>query len=62
MANNKQKWLQGAAEKMKKKGTVGLFTKKAENAGKSVQQYATEKYHAKGKLGEEARFAKNSQK
>lgn len=37
----------------------GLFTKKAHAAGKSVGEYANEEQHAKGKLGMEARFAKN---
>lgn len=35
----------------------GLFTKKAEAAGKSVSEYAHEKEHAPGVLGQEARFA-----
>jgi hypothetical protein len=36
----------------------GAFTAKAKAAGKGVQEYATEKAHAKGRLGQEARFAK----
>ena len=36
----------------------GLFTKKAHAAGKGVQEYANEKAHAGGKLGEEANFAR----
>lgn len=37
----------------------GLFTKKAEAAGKGVQEYAREEAHAPGVLGEEARFAEH---
>lgn len=36
----------------------GAFTRKAKAAGKSVSEYAEEKKHAKGVLGQEARFAK----
>ena len=36
----------------------GAFTAKAKAAGKPVQEYATEKEHAKGRIGQEARFAK----
>lgn len=49
-----------AREKMKEHGTVGLFTKKAHAAGKSVQEFAKEKRHAGGKLGKEAVFAANA--
>lgn len=56
----KTKWLQSAKKRMESKGTVGLFGKKAAAAGESTQEYATEKYHAAGKLGAEARFAKNA--
>ena len=31
-----KKWMQHAAAEMKRKGTVGAFTKKAKRAGKSV--------------------------
>lgn len=54
-----EKWMQKARAAMKRKGTVGLFTRKAQAAGKSTQEYAREKYHAPGVLGEEARFAAN---
>ena len=50
--------LSEAGERMRKKGTVGLFTKKAHAAGKSVGEFASEKSHAGGKLGKEANFAK----
>lgn len=36
----------------------GLFTKKAHAAGKSVQEYASEKASSGGKLGKEANFAR----
>ena len=36
----------------------GLFTEKAKRAGKPVQEYAREKAHAGGKLGQEANFAR----
>lgn len=54
-----EKWMQKARDAMKKKGTVGLFGKKAAAAGESTQEYAREKYHAPGTLGKEARFAAN---
>lgn len=50
--------LSEAGKKMREHGTVGLFTKKAHAAGKSVGEYAKEKAHAGGKLGKEANFAK----
>jgi hypothetical protein len=52
MAKDKE-WEQKAVPKSHR----GLFTKKAHAAGKSVAEYAKEKYHAKGKLGREARLA-----
>lgn len=57
-----EKWLQSARSRMKKKGTVGLFGRKAAAAGESTQQYAQEKYNAPGVLGKEARFAANAGK
>jgi hypothetical protein len=56
----KAHWMQAARSKMKSKGTVGLFGRKAKAAGESTQQYASDKYNAPGKLGKEARFAKNA--
>lgn len=53
-----EKFLQKANAEMTRKGTKGLFTRKAEAAGESVQKFAKEKAHAPGKLGKEARFAK----
>jgi hypothetical protein len=54
--------MQAARSAMKRKNTVGLFGRKAKAAGMSTQAYASKEYHAPGKLGAEARFAKNSQK
>lgn len=53
-----EKFLQKANAEMERKGTKGLFTRKAKAAGKSVQEFAREKSGAKGKLGKEARFAR----
>lgn len=39
------------------KSHEGVFTKKAEAAGKSVSEYASEEADAPGKLGREARLA-----
>jgi hypothetical protein len=52
-----EKWMQKAAERMKKKGTVGSFTRMAKRAGKGVQEYAHMKASAPGKVGKKARFA-----
>lgn len=60
MAEKEAHWMGAARAAMKKKGTVGLFGKKAAAAGESTQQYAREKYHAPGVLGKEARFAANA--
>jgi len=54
-------WMQKARDRMKKKGTTGLFGKKAAAAGESTREYALDKYSASGALGKEARFAANSQ-
>lgn len=50
----KKKWIKSAVKPANK----GKFTAKAEGAGKTVAEYASEKSGASGKLGEEARFAK----
>lgn len=49
-------WIQSA--NLKK----GSFTKKAQKAGESVQEYANEKADAPGKLGKQARLAKTFKK
>ncbi len=54
--------LSEAGERMRQKGTVGLFTKKAHAAGKSVGEMAKSKLHAGGKLGKEANFARMAQR
>lgn len=38
----------------------GLFAEKAARAGKTTRQFAAENATAPGKLGQEARFAKNA--
>lgn len=59
MAEKKKKrWIQKAVPKSRE----GVFTKKAEAAGKSVAEYAAEKKDAPGKLGKEARLAQTFQK
>lgn len=40
----------------------GKFAAKAKAAGKTTAEYAQEEYHAKGKLGQEARFAATAMK
>lgn len=60
MANKEESWMGAARAAMKKKGTVGLFGRKAAAAGKTTQEYAHEKYSAPGVLGKEARFAANA--
>lgn len=57
MAEKEEKWMGAAREAMKRKGTKGLFTKKAKEAGMSTPAYASKEYNAPGKLGKEARFA-----
>lgn len=52
-----EKWMQRAREAMKRKGTKGLFTRKAKEAGMSTPAYASKEYSASGTLGKEARFA-----
>lgn len=46
-----KKWIKGA---IKHKGS---FTKSAKAAGKSVQEYAEEKKHVSGKVGQRARLS-----
>lgn len=49
-----------ARERMEKKGTVGLFGRKAKAAGMSTQAFARKEKGAGGKLGKEAVFAANA--
>ena len=55
-AKSGTKWMQKAVKR------PGALTAKAKRAGKTVQAYAREKQHAKGKLGAQARFALNAQR
>ncbi len=43
-------------------GNKGKFSAKAKKAGKSTEEYATEKSSAKGALGKEARLAETLSK
>jgi hypothetical protein len=49
----KKKWIKAATS-----NAHGQFRKKAEAAGETTREFAKEKEHAPGKLGEEARLAK----
>lgn len=49
----KKKWMKAAVPEDRK----GVFTKKAEAAGKSVHEYAEEEKHAGGTIGKEANLA-----
>lgn len=51
-----------ARESMKRRGTVGKFTRFAKSKGMSVGAAARKYSHAGGKLGKEASFAKGAQK
>ena len=53
MEGKKRKWMKAAVPESHK----GLFTKKADAAGKSVHEYAEEEKHAGGTLGKEANLA-----
>ena len=61
-----KKWMQKASEGMKKKGTVGAFTKQAHSAGyDSPSEYATHVIAApegefSGTTRKRANFAKNA--
>lgn len=50
----KKHWMKDAV----KPGRKGVFRKKAERAGESTAQFASEHAGDKGKLGKEARLAK----
>lgn len=54
----KKSWIAKAV----RPGHEGEFAAKAKAAGKSTAQYAREKEHAAGKLGQQARFALNAMK
>lgn len=52
-----EKFMQKARERMEEEGTVGKFSRMAKKKGMGTQALAKKEYHAKGKLGKEARFA-----
>jgi hypothetical protein len=54
MAN---RWMQGVASKIKSSGHKGIFKAAAHRAGKSTHEFAEEKKHSKGKVGQRARLA-----
>lgn len=51
-------WMTDESEREKSAGTKGKFSAKAAKAGVSTSKYASEKAHAPGALGKEARMAK----
>jgi len=62
----KKKWIQKATARMKKKGTVGSFSRAAKKAGMSTSAFAT-KVLAKGSrystaMKKKANFARNVKK
>lgn len=50
-------WMQDESNREKKAGTKGKFSAAASRAGKSTQEFAEEKKHASGKVGQRARMA-----
>jgi len=63
---DKEDWIGKATDKMKKKGTVGAFSKAAKERGETTKEYADQAL-AKGstaskKTKERARFARNVSK
>jgi hypothetical protein len=50
------KWMQNAVKH------PGALTEKAKRAGQTPMEFARAHYHAKGKTGQQARFAVNAQK
>jgi hypothetical protein len=57
MASNTN-WIQKAVDPKEK----GSLTRIAKKAGESPMEFARDHYHAKGKVGEKARFAVNANK
>jgi len=57
-----EKWIHAATEKMKSKGTTGSLTRIAKKHGESAMAFAKSHEHAKGKVGQKARFAVNVNK
>jgi hypothetical protein len=58
----KDRWMQSARNKMKKKGTEGSETRLAHAAGESPMEFARQHYHDSGAVGKKARFAVNANK
>jgi len=60
---NKPKWIQHARESMKRRGTEGVFSAKAQRAGMSTSEYAdkvlAEGSHASAATRKQANFARN---
>lgn len=52
-----EKWMQGVAEGIKKRGTKGVFKAAAQRAGMSTRAYAEKHKHSGGKLGRRANLA-----
>lgn len=52
-----EKWMQEESQREKHAGTKGSFSRAAKRAGKSTREYAEEKKHSKGKVGQRARMA-----
>lgn len=50
--------LSDAGKRMREKGTVGKFTRRAKSQGHSVGQQAKADLHKGGTLGKEANFAR----
>jgi hypothetical protein len=51
------RWMQKAAESIKRKGHKGVFRAAARRAGMSTRAYAEKEKHASGKTGQRARLA-----
>ena len=49
--------LSDVAKKIKKRGTEGVFARKAHKQGMSTSAYAQKEKHASGKTGNQARLA-----
>lgn len=60
------KWMEHAAAKMKKKGTVGMFSKQAKKAGMTNLEYAKKVMKSGSKASaltkKRANFARNASK
>jgi hypothetical protein len=50
-------WMSKESKREKKSGTKGIFAAAAARKGESTSEFAHEKEHASGKVGERARMA-----